>query len=104
ANNAQETRQLVQTLQDTASPVFGDNADILNQLTNFEEATLSMLSSNNTEDKLDAAEWRADTFKEILLSLDRVYFSHVSYETNTHLSSLMQLEWLMFWSTEEHRL
>ncbi|MCR9545292.1 response regulator [Vibrio antiquarius] len=104
ANNAQETRQLVQTLQDTASPVFGDNADILNQLANFEEATLSMLSSNNTEDKLDAAEWRADTFKEILLSLDRVYFSHVSYETNTHLSSLMQLEWLMFWSTEEHRL
>ncbi|MCV6070967.1 hypothetical protein OFP26_35885, partial [Escherichia coli] len=53
ANNAQETRQLVQTLKDTASPVFGDNADILNQLTNFEEATLSMLSSNNTEDKLD---------------------------------------------------
>ncbi|HCZ9286160.1 response regulator [Vibrio alginolyticus] len=99
-----KTQQISQLLRDTAAPVFGENAEILNQLISFEEATLSMLSSQNQEEKLDAAEWRADTFKEILMSLDKVYFRNVSYETNTHLSSLMQLEWLMFWSTEEHRL
>ncbi|OXE28128.1 hypothetical protein CA163_35525, partial [Vibrio parahaemolyticus] len=69
-----------------------------------EEASLSMFTAIDIEEKLDIAEWRADTFEQILLNLDKVYFSNVSYETDRHLSSLMQLEWLMFWSTEERRL
>ncbi|MDG2850398.1 hypothetical protein P7M67_26305 [Vibrio parahaemolyticus] len=44
-----KTQQISQLLRDTAAPVFGENAEILNQLTSFEEATLSMLSSQNQE-------------------------------------------------------
>ncbi|ODY09278.1 hybrid sensor histidine kinase/response regulator [Vibrio parahaemolyticus] len=103
-NKADKTAQLIQELKETTPRVFGDNSEVLPLLTSFEEASLSMFTAIDIEEKLDIAEWRADTFEQILLNLDKVYFSNVSYETDRHLSSLMQLEWLMFWSTEERRL
>ncbi len=103
-NKADKTAQLIQELKETTPRVFGDNSEVLPLLASFEEASLSMFTAIDIEEKLDIAEWRADTFEQILLNLDKVYFSNVSYETDRHLSSLMQLEWLMFWSTEERRL
>ncbi|MBR9787073.1 MAG: response regulator [Vibrionaceae bacterium] len=104
SNKPKETKRLILELQKWTTAIFGTNTEISNLLTSFEEATNSLLSAKENDDRLDSIEWRTDLYEQILLSLDQLYFNNISHEISNDLSSILQLEWLMFWSTKEHQL
>lgn len=104
SDKSEEAQRLTLELKKWTPAIFGSNAEISSLLTSFEEANASLLSAKENDDRLDAIEWRTDLYEQILLSLDQIYFNNISYETSNDLSSILQLEWLMFWSTKEHQL
>lgn len=103
-DKSEETHRLIRELKHRNHAIFGKDSELSNLLTSFEEASVSMYLASDAEEQLDALEWRSDIYQQILLNLDQIYFSNISHETNNDLSSIMHLEWLMYWSTKEHRL
>ncbi|WP_104035321.1 response regulator [Vibrio jasicida] len=92
-------------LNATATLIFADKGvEMADLLSSLEEASLSLATSTDMDERLDLAEWRADTYKQILLALEKIPFNNATVEIQNHLSALMQIEWLMFWSKEENRL
>ncbi|MGP8305234.1 response regulator [Vibrio sp. YIC-376] len=104
SDKSEETHRLVRELKHRNSAIFGNDPEILNLLTSFEEASVSLYLASDGEEQSEAIEWRSDIYQQILLSLDQIYFSNISHETNNDLSSILHLEWLIYWSTKEHRL
>ncbi len=116
-NNGNEIQNITQELNTKATSIFanysasGDSSfadsnieEVQQLLSSFEEASLSLTTVTDIDERLDISEWRADTYKQILLALEKVPFNHATFEIKSHLSSLIQLEWLMFWSREENHL
>ncbi len=114
-NNGSEIQKATQALNTKTAAIFAghsssgspstDNVTEVQQLlSSFEEASLSLATVTDTEERLDISEWRADTYKQILLALEKVPFDNATFEIKSHLTALIQLDWLMFWSTEENRL
>ncbi|YCO05203.1 response regulator [Vibrio sp. VNB-15] len=110
-NNADVTDKAVQikttteVLNSSASRIFADKGlEMADLLSSLEEASLSLATTSDMDERLDLSEWRADTYKQILLALEKVPFNNATFEIQHHLSALMQIEWLMFWSKEENRL
>lgn len=100
-----EIKTVTQSLNNEAKNIFTDNGvEMTDLLASLEEASLSLATTTDMDERLDVAEWRADTYKQILLALEKVPFNDATFEIQAHLSALMQIEWLMFWSKEENRL
>lgn len=103
-DKSEEILRLAQELKHRNRAIFGNDLEISVLLTSFEEASMALNEASDAEEQLDAIELRSGIYQQILLSLDQIYFSNISHETNNDLSSIMHLEWLMYWSTKEHRL
>ncbi|ENC6724317.1 response regulator [Vibrio harveyi] len=100
-----EIKSVTQSLSNGANGIFLDKgAEMKDLLSSLEEANLSLSAATDMDERLDIAEWRADTYKQILLALEKVPFNDATFEIQAHLSALMQIEWLMFWSQEENLL
>ncbi|HGY9610138.1 response regulator [Vibrio harveyi] len=100
-----EIKSVTQSLSNDANGIFLDKgAEMKDLLSSLEEANLSLSAATDMDERLDIAEWRADTYKQILLALEKVPFNDATFEIQAHLSALMQIEWLMFWSQEENLL
>ncbi|MDF2152230.1 response regulator [Vibrio sp. CAU 1672] len=108
ADSANATRRILidsQNLKADAQYIFSDQTpEILALLDSFEEASLALLQLTDPEEKRDLAEWNSDIYSKILLAMEKVPFEHTTVEIKNHLSALIQMEWLMFWSNEEYRL
>nr|WP_264302244.1 response regulator [Vibrio harveyi] len=100
-----EIKSVTQSLKNDASDIFSDKGiEMADLLSSLEEASLSLSTTTDIDERLDVSEWRADTYKQILLALEKVPFNDATFEIQAHLSALMQIEWLMFWSQEENQL
>ncbi len=100
-----EIKSITHSLNNEARRIFADKGlEMADLLSSLEEASLSLTTTTDMNERLDIAEWRADTYKQILLALEKVPFNDATYEIQAHLSALIQIEWLMFWSKEENRL
>ena len=98
-------KSITQSLNNEARRIFADKGlEMTDLLSSLEEASVSLTTTTDMNERLDIAEWRADTYKQILLALEKVPFNDATYEIQAHLSALIQIEWLMFWSKEENRL
>ncbi len=94
-------KSITHSLNNEARRIFADKGlEMADLLSSLEEASLSLTTTTDMNERLDIAEWRADTYKQILLALD----NDATYEIQAHLFALIQIEWLMFWSKEENRL
>ncbi|MFM2587543.1 response regulator [Vibrio sp. TBV020] len=93
-----------QSLVELSSLVFGNDQqakDLLHELTSVSS---NAEPTTDVYEVLDEQEWQADIYKQLLVKLERVRFSDLKPQVLQHLSALLQLEWLMFWSSEETRI
>ncbi|NOI02585.1 response regulator [Vibrio kanaloae] len=102
---ATQSSQVREELKKVSPLIFLDAFDEVNQLvTDFSDATLFAMEATDSYDKLDALEWQSDTYKRLLIEIEKVPFENTKREIQQHLTALQQLEWLAFWSNEEFKL
>ncbi|MGR5194455.1 response regulator [Vibrio rotiferianus] len=95
----------ISELSTMTPPLFNSaQTDVQDALSDLKESTMSLVDTAEPEDRLDLSEWIADTYKQLLLELEKVPFTNATPEIKDHLTALTQLEWLLFWSSEENRL
>ncbi len=69
-----EIKSVTQSLSNGANGIFLDKgAEMKDLLSSLEEANLSLSAATDMDERLDIAEWRADTYKQILLALERCH-------------------------------
>lgn len=102
---ATQSSQVREELKKVSPSIFLDASDEVNQLVaDFSDATLFTMEATDSYDKLDALEWQSDTYKRLLIEIEKVPFENTKREIQQHLTALQQLEWLAFWSNEEFKL
>lgn len=71
-------------LNATATLIFADKGvEMADLLSSLEEASLSLATSTDMDERLDLAEWRADTYKQILLALEKVLLTMPRLKSKT---------------------
>lgn len=95
-----------ESLQALSSSVFGieQKTSVNNLIFELKDARAQRGRISDVYDELDNEEWRADVYEQLLIKLERVNFFGVKPEVAQNLTALLQLEWLMFWSSEETRI
>ncbi len=85
--------------------IFKNSGTAIQELfVSFEEANLSLINNMDMYERIDILEWRADTYKQLLLAIENESFEKAPSDIQHHISALTQIEWLMFWSREENIL
>lgn len=96
---------LTQELVNETPEIFKSNSvTITDLLISFEEANVSLVTNTDLYERIDILEWRADTYKQLLLAIENESFERAPADIQNHMSALTQIEWLMFWSREENKL
>ncbi|NOI26506.1 response regulator [Vibrio mediterranei] len=64
--------------------------------------TVQLLSQSQSYDEnSEIITWQAETYEQLLLSIEKVRFEAIQPRVTAHLHALYQLEWLMYWADEE---
>ncbi|MGF1776815.1 response regulator [Vibrio nomapromontoriensis] len=71
-------------------------------IADYQESITSMVDAADAEEKSEIVEWQVDTYKQILLLLEKSPHSGAIAAVDGHMTALSQLEWLMFWAEEEN--
>ncbi|GAM76319.1 cheY-like receiver [Vibrio ishigakensis] len=96
---------LTEELVNETPQIFeGDSVAVTDLLMSFEEANVSLVTNTDLYERIDILEWRADTYKQLLLAIENESFERAPADIQNHMSALTQVEWLMFWSREENKL
>ncbi len=91
------------SLQRYASTIYNeqDQDRINNLLADYRESITSIDESSDASDTKDLVEWQNDSYKQLLLFIEKTPLTAVLPKVDGHLVALSQLEWLMFWADEE---
>ncbi len=83
--------------------VFGEKQveDIRDAVQNLISTHQELTHNNDIEELLDNYEWQASLYQEVLLGLEKIEFPNVPVDVQSNINALIQLEWMMFWATEE---
>ncbi|MCL9777209.1 response regulator [Vibrio methylphosphonaticus] len=71
-------------------------------ISDYQESITSLSEAADVEEKNEIVEWQVDTYKQILLLLEKAPYSGTLAAVDGHITALAQLEWLMFWADEEN--
>lgn len=94
----------IDRLTKLSSQVFGADQEVRDLIEEIASSSTNTTQTTDVYDILDEQDWQADLYKQLLTKLERVNLGNLKPEVMQHLSALLQLEWLMFWSSEETRL
>ncbi|NLS12024.1 response regulator [Vibrio sp. SM6] len=93
----------VATFRSETNILFNQDAEqSLSQLATLFEAKEGMAAAQ-LDERIEAQEWQADAYNQLLLNLEKTTLSHVPFEVTQNLHALTQIEWLTFWANEEAR-
>ncbi|MFA0084690.1 response regulator [Vibrio sp. 10N.261.51.F12] len=103
SNEPAETTLQVEQLNSLSESLFtGENLEHLQGLvSDYQESISSLVDVVDAEEKNEVVEWQVDTYKQILLFLEKAPYRGTISAVDGHMTALAQLEWLMFWADEE---
>lgn len=103
--NGQIPPTIQQELETKLGLIFNANLSLAQQgLEELLAANQEMASISDADELFDSHEWYAELYQEHLMQLERVELQGVPQSVSQDIQALMQIEWLMFWASEENRL
>ena len=103
-SNKKVSSSEIDKLTELSSQVFGADQEVRDLIEEIASSSTNTTQTTDVYEILDEQDWQADLYKQLLTKLERVSLGNLKPEVMQHLSALLQLEWLMFWSSEETRL
>ncbi|USD63740.1 response regulator [Vibrio sp. SCSIO 43140] len=70
-------------------------------LDDYQESVVSVAEAADYVEKQELVEWQVDTYKQILMIIEKSPAKAVLPVVDGHMVALSQLEWLVFWADEE---
>ncbi|GAL18163.1 CheY-like receiver [Vibrio maritimus] len=109
ANDARPTSDVVditsslESLKVLGAEIFpSDEAVRLSGLLDdYQESVVSVAEAADYVEKQELVEWQVDTYKQILMIIEKSPAKAVLPVVDGHMVALSQLEWLVFWADEE---
>ncbi|WP_038223110.1 response regulator [Vibrio mediterranei] len=98
-----ELSPVLDSLQQYAAKIYGveDLKQIDNLLVDYFETLESIRDSQDITETHELVDWQNESYKQLLLFVEKTPLTAVIPQVDGHLVSLAQLEWLMFWAGEE---
>lgn len=98
-----ELSPVLDSLQQYAAKIYGveDLKRIDNLLVDYFETLESIRDSQDITETHELVDWQNESYKQLLLFVEKTPLTAVIPQVDGHLVSLAQLEWLMFWAGEE---
>nr|WP_260261477.1 response regulator [Vibrio intestinalis] len=92
-------------LESKLRSIFSTNLSLAQQgLQELLDANQEIATISDPEELYDSHEWYAELYQEHLMQLERVDLQGVPQSVTQNIQAIMQIEWLMFWASEENRL
>ncbi|WP_117236352.1 response regulator [Vibrio maerlii] len=102
-NHQQQELAASESIDHQIEHLFTENSQIVSStFDEFKQATIH--EPEDIYESIDNDEWRASLYSDLLTKLEAIEIGDLSSETASHLTALIQIEWILFWAHEEELL
>lgn len=104
ADNHESQPELFKILEDirllgTQSKVYSAIGPLVEQ---YREAYEGLIDDPDPESRIEYVDWLVETYQDMLFTIEKSIVNGASTSVSSHLNALVQLNWVLFWSSEEH--